>query len=401
MDIRVEPGRVYYGMGGTSEPYIWDYDLGKPRQPTKADMVACTRVGQALPNIDFMMALCSAGDVPRDLIFVHEYDALFRNTTKPIVYTAPGQRDAVRFLEMAAASVGGESELRKRPCVIIFSQPVSPFIISRYSEGMFEAAKFGVPVLFSPGPMMGATSPATLAGSLVQVNAEALFGVVLSQLIKEGTPIIYGPHTAVMDMATAQCTYGSAEQVLARAAVAQLGRHYNLPTFGLGGGVEAKLPDAQAASEATLGILVNALAGLTLTQTLGTLASGLYGSPEMLMICDEIVHMTRRMTSGIRINDDTLALDVLKEVGSGGNFLAHEHTAHHFRSELFFPILFRRQSISQWEEAGAKPIIDHAHERVRAILANAGPAPLPAGADAALERVLVEATAEAARSAAN
>lgn len=395
MDLRIEPGRVYFGMGGTSEPFLWDYQQGVPRQPTIADMVACTRVGQASPNVDFVMALCSAGDVPKDEVFFHEYDALFRNTTKPIVYTAPGQRYAARFLEMAAAASGGEETLRRRPCVVIFSQPVSPLVISRYSEGMFEAARLGVPILFSPGPMMGATSPATLAGSLVQVNAEALFGIVLSQVIRTGTPVIYGPHTAVMDMVTAQCTYGSAEQTLARAAVAQLARFYHLPSFGLGGGVEAKLPDAEAASQAMMGMLVNALSGLTLTQTLGTLASGLYGAPEMLLICDEIAHMVKRILGGIKIDEETLALSVIEEVGCGGNFLAHDHTAQHFRAELFFPVLFRRQSIAQWQESGGRSIVDHAHERVRAILEQAGPVSLPNGADQHLERILREAIAEA------
>ncbi len=393
-DLLLQPGPVYFGMGGTSEPFIWDYDTGRPRPPTKQDMVNCTRVGQAARNIDFVMALCSAADYPGEQVFLQEYDALFRNTTKPVLYTSPGRWYTRQFIEMAIAASGGESIFRQRPCVMLFTQTVSPLKIGHYSEGMIEAAAFGVPILTAPGPMMGATSPATLAGNLVQINAEALFSLTLAQTIKPGTPVIYGPHVAVMDMSTAQCTYGSAEQHLGRAAVAQMGRFYNLPTFGLGGGVEAKLPDAEAAAQAMMGLFANALAGLTLTQCLGTLASGLYGSPEMLLICDEMVHMIKRFIAGIRLNDDTLALEVIQQVGCSGNYLAHEHTARWFRQELFFPVLFKRQSIDQWQNAGARPIVAVAHERVLQILEKSAPIPLPDGADAELERILRHAVSE-------
>jgi trimethylamine--corrinoid protein Co-methyltransferase len=176
--------------------------------------------------------------------------------------------------------------------------------------------------------------------------------------------------------------------------VAQLGRFYGLPTFGLGGGVEAKLPDAEAAAQATLGMLLNALAGLTLTQTLGTLASGLYGSAEMLLICNEIVRMITRVQGGVAVTDETLATEVIREVGPGGQFLDHAHTLRHFREELFFPFLFRRQSIEEWRQRGAHSIASAAHERVREILAATGPVAFPPGADATLERILRTALGE-------
>jgi trimethylamine--corrinoid protein Co-methyltransferase len=394
MDLLAEAGRAYFGMGGTSEPFVWDYKLGRPRQPTVDDMVASTRIGQAAENIDFMMALCSAGDVPKSQIYLHEYDAIFRNTSKPVIYTAPGRRFAARFIEMAIAASGGEGAFRKRPWIVLYTQPICPLVIGSYSEGMVDAAAMGIPLMASPGPMMGATSPVSLAGTLVQVNAEALFNVVLAQVIKPGTPVIYAPHTGVMDMVAFQSLYGSPEQALARAAVGQLGRFYNLPTFGTGGGVEAKLPDAEAAAEAMMGLLLNALSGLTLTQTLGTMASGLYGSPEMLIICDEMVHMIKRVLAGVRVDDEMMALDVIREVGHGGHFMGHDHTVRHFRDELFFPLLFKRQSVAQWTERGGKSIVDVAHERVEWILAHSGTVELPPGASEALDLALQEAVDE-------
>ena len=388
MDLLVEPGPVYYGMGGTSEPYFWDYDLGRPRSPTKEDMVQATRVAQALPNVDFVMALCSARDTPPGENFIHEYDAIFRNTTKPVVVSALGQEYMQIFLEMAAAVSGGAAELRRRPWVVAYVTPVSPLRVTPLNEGMFPAARLGIPIQYSPGPMMGATAPVTVAGDLTQSNAEALFGLVQSQLIQPGIPFIYAPHTPAMDMATAQCTYGSVEQALGRAAVAQLGRFYNLPTFNTGAGVESKLPDAQAASEAMLGMLLNGLAGMTLTQTMGTLASGLYGSLEMLVICDELALMMKRVLRGITVNDETLGLEVIREVGHQGNFLAHDHTLEHFKQDMFFPALFRRQTIEQWLERGAKSILEVAHARVQAILEKPSPVLLSEKAERALDEVL-------------
>jgi trimethylamine--corrinoid protein Co-methyltransferase len=388
MDLLLEPGRVYYGLGGTSEPFFWDYGLGKPRTPTLADMVNVTRVGQALPHVDFIMALCSAGDMPRDVAFFHEYDAIFRNTTKPVIVSSLGQRSVARFLEMAAAVSGGEDEFRRRPWVIVYVTPVSPLQATRLNEGMVEAARFGAPIQYSPAPMLGATGPVDLGGALIQATAEELFGLVMSQLIKPGTPFIYAPHTPAMDMRITQPTYASPEHAVGRAAVAQFGRYYNLPTFNTGAGVEAKLPDAEAAAEAMMGMLLNGLAGMTLTQCMGTLASGLCGSVEMLVICDEIAHMVKRVMGGVSVTDETRFLNMIREVGHRGSFFEHDYTVSHFRQDLFFPVLFQRQTIAQWEEKGAKPIVDVAHERVQEILSQAGPAALPQGADEALARVL-------------
>ena len=143
-----------------------------------------------------------------------------------------------------------------------------------------------------------------------------------------------------------------------------------------------------------MGMLLNALSGMTMTQTLGTLSSGLYGAQEMLLICHEMVHMIKRFMGGITISNETLALDVIEEVGPGGHFLDHEHTLRMFREELHFPMLFQRQSIEQWLAAGAKPIVDVAHERVQDILAETRPISLPPGADEALRQVLCESIKE-------
>ena len=186
MDLLIERDRVYYGMGGTSEPMFWDYDLWRPRQPTKADMVASTRIGHALPNIDFVQTLCMSGDMPTDQIFFHDFDAIFRNTTKPTVLNILERPFTQLLLGMAAAASGGEEALREQPSMLGIVTPVSPLKIAVMNEGIIDAVEAGIPILYSPGPMMGATGPATVAGTLALTTAEVLFGVVLTQLIKPG-----------------------------------------------------------------------------------------------------------------------------------------------------------------------------------------------------------------------
>jgi len=397
MDLLVEPGRVYYGMGGTSEPMFWDYNLSRARQPTSGDMMASTRIGHALANIDFVQTICMSGDKPTGQIFFHDFNAIFRNTSKPTVINILDRSFSRLLLGMAAAASGGEEELRARPSVLGIVTPVSPLKIATMNEGLVDAVEAGVPILYSPGPMMGATGPATIAGTLALTTAEVLFGVVLTQLVRPGAKVVLKPDTDVFDMRTTQCTYGSPEQNLGKMAMAQLARFYNIPIYGLGGGVEGKAPDAETASEAMMSMLLNALAGINLNQSLGTLAFGLYGSQEMVVICDELVRMIKHVLRGITVDDDTLAVDVIREAGYGGSFLSADHTVRHFRKELYFPSLFQRKTIDQWVSEGARMAHEIAHDRVEEILAKAGPVPLPLEVDRALEQALVRALAETSR----
>jgi trimethylamine---corrinoid protein Co-methyltransferase len=395
MDLLLETGHVYYGMGGTSEPQFWDYEQWKPRSPTKADMVSSTQVGHALQNIDFVQTICMSGDMPTNQVFFHDFDAIFRNTTKPTVINILERPFTQSLLAMSAAASGGEDILRKKPSVMGIVTPITPLKVAVMNEGIIDAVEAGVPILYSPGLLMGATSPATVAGSLVLANAEVLFGLVLTQLIKPGAPIVLKPDTDVFDMKTTQCTYGSPEQDLGKIGMIQLARFYNLPIYGLGGGVEGKVPDAEAGSEAMMGMLLNGLAGMTLSQSLGTLAWGLYGSQEMVVICDEIVHMVKRILAGISVTEETLAVDLIRKVGAGGDYLQQDHTFQFFRKELFFPKLFRRQTIEQWMDSGGNMIQEVAHARVKEILSSAQPVDLPPGVDSELERALRNAIQEA------
>jgi trimethylamine--corrinoid protein Co-methyltransferase len=156
----------------------------------------------------------------------------------------------------------------------------------------------------------------------------------------------------------------------------------------MGGGVESKLPDSEAAAQAMMGMLMNALAGITMSQAQGTLASGLYGSLEQLVVCDEMIHMIKHLLAGFRVNDETLALDVIRKVGHGGNFIIEDHTLKFFRQEMFFPKLFRRQSVDEWLKNGAQPMSEIAHEKVREILKQEPAIRIAASRQRALEQAL-------------
>jgi trimethylamine--corrinoid protein Co-methyltransferase len=351
-------------------------------------MVSSTRLGHALPNIDFVQTLCMSGDQPTNQIFFHDFDAIFRNTTKPSVINILERPFTQHLLELTAAASGGEQVLREKPSVMGIVTPISPLKVAMMNEGLVDAVLAGVPILYAPGPLMGATSPATVAGSVVLSNAETLFGLVLCQLVKPGAPVVLKPDTDVFDMTTTQVTYGSPEQNLGKLAETQLAHYYNLPIYGLGGGVEAKAPDAEAASEAMQTMLLNGLAGMTLSQSLGTLSFGQYSSQEFVVICDELVHSIKRILEGIAITEDTLAVDLIRAVGPGGDFLQQDHTVKYFRKELYFPGLFRRLTLEQWEKSGKKMSHELAHERVQQILSKAGPLELPPGVDAEMERAL-------------
>ncbi|HEX7395245.1 MAG TPA: trimethylamine methyltransferase family protein [Anaerolineaceae bacterium] len=397
MDLQVELGHTYFGMGGTSEPMFWDFDQRKPRQPTKQDMVNNTRLGHVLPDIDFVQTLCMSGDQPTKAIFFHDFDAIFRNTTKPTVLNILERPFTQHLLEIAAAASGGEDALRQKPSMLGIATPVSPLKIPVINEGIVDAVQAGVPILYSPGPLMGATGPATVAGMVTLTNAEVLFGVTLVQLIKEGAPVVLKPDTDVFDMKTAQVTYGSPEQNLGKIAMVQLAKRYRIPIYGLGGGVEGKLPDSEAAAEAMQTLLLDGLAGMTLCQSLGSLAFGMYGSVEMLVICDELVRIVKRILQGFEVNEDTLALEVIRTCGFDGSYLAQEHTRRHYRKEMYFPSLFQRQTTDDWLKAGSKSIEQVAHEKVLGLLEKNKPVELSDRVDKELERALKRATDWAGR----
>jgi len=393
-DIFLEDSRVYFGIGGTPVPFYRDPQTGEVRRPTKKDVADVARVGDALPGISFVMSLASAYDVPPEVEYLHELEVKYNNTGKPIVHPLPGAKIARKALDMAAAVAGGKEELFKRPILTLYSESVSPLFLSKHNEDLIEFAKVGAPVIFAGSPMGGVTSPATLIGTFLVSNAETLTGITLAQLVRPGTPVIYGPHTTVMDMKTLVAEYGAMETAMGRVLTGQMARYYKLPTFGQGGCTDSKLPDAQAAAEAAITALLSALGGNNLIQCVGTMASGSYGSLEMAVIGNEIIGMINRILRGVEVSEDTLAFEVIDKVGPGGNFLSQKHTLKFFKQEFYIPQLFNKMPWETWLKSGGKRIEDLAAEKTREILNTHRPDPLPQITQQKLAQILKEAEEE-------
>ena len=377
-DILLEGSRIYFGLGGTPTPYILDVETGKFRRPTKQDFADATRVGDALPNLSYIMSIAGAFDVPYEAEYIHEFEAMFNNTEKPIVYSSPGADAARRVLEMASVVVGGFEELKKRPILSLYSETASPLMFTIENENMIEFAEASVPVTLGPMPLAGATAPVTVCGAAVIGNAESLAALTLIQLVKQGAPTIFSGWGGVMDPRTGRCAYGAPEFTMVTAGVnAQMAHYYGLPSFGFGGCSDSKLPDAQAGAEVMMNALMSGLSGVNLIHDCGYLAGGSVGSMEMAVICNEVVGMVSRIVRGIIVDDESLAVEVIKNVGPGGHFLSQKHTLKFVEREIYIPTIFDRRPEEIWKKAGEKSIREVAKERVKEILKEHYPEPLP------------------------
>ena len=198
----------------------------------------------------------------------------------------------------------------------------------------------------------------------------------MAQLKRRGTPFVMGGVLSIMDMATTTVAYGAPEMSLLLAGCADLAHHYGLPTWGTAGCSDSKLPDEQAAIEATFSSLINALSGLNLVHDPGFLEGAMIGSLEMLVMTNEIAGMAKRFMRGIPVNQDTLAEDIIDAVGPGGHYLEQEHTLRHFRQEHWRPTLMDRQNHETWLAAGGTTMGQRVKERIADILDQHAPEPL-------------------------
>jgi trimethylamine--corrinoid protein Co-methyltransferase len=397
-DILLEDSRVYFGMGGTPVPYIRDIETGEMRRPTKEDMNQATRLGDGLPNMKFLMTIAGAYDVPYEVEYIHEFEALFNNTEKPILYSTPGAFAAQKVLEMASTIVGGREELRKRPILTLYTETVSPLSFSVVNENMIEFAKAGVPVSNGPMPMCGASGPMTMVGTAVQSNAESLAAITLCQLVNPHTPVIYTGWVCAIDPRTSRCAYGAPEFAMGTSIFnTTMGRYYDIPTYGFGGCSDSKLPDAQAGAEVMMNGMCAALGGTNLIHDCGYLAGGSIGSMEMAVVCNEIIGMISRIVRGVKVDEDTLAVDVIKNVGPGGHYMSQKHTLNHVR-EMYTPSLFDRESEVTWTKAGKKDIREMARMKAKQILKEHVPTPLPKDVQLRLKEIVKEAEKQLVKS---
>jgi len=371
----LEDNYVYFGTGSDT-PNVVDPFTGERRLAVINDIANVAKAIDYLDEMSFVMCSGIASDVNAKISDLYHFEAMVNNTEKPIVYTSWSLENLKAIVEMAETVAGGEEQLRNAPFMALYTEPISPLQLAEESTQklMFLAEK-SLPCVFTVGTITGGTGPVTIAGGIVQANAEMLAGYVLANLIREGMPFIYGGGVLPMDMATSLMSYASPEFMLTTSAITDLARYYRLPMFSFAGCSDASTYDQQASLESALWIMLSSLSGGNLVHDVGYINNGLTTSFEQLVVSNEVIGMVRRITGGFEINEETLALDLIDKVGPGGEYLTSEHTLKHFK-ENWFPELLCRKAYESWEKEGSKDLGTVANEKARHILENHVPKPL-------------------------
>jgi trimethylamine---corrinoid protein Co-methyltransferase len=379
--------RTYFGTGSDT-PNVIDPYTGERRLAVLADVGNFARICDALAHLDFVMCMGIASDKEPAVAELHHFLAMVRNTTKSIVYTALDLEAAGKLLEMASLVAGGEDAFRQRPFAIMYIEPVSPLVFAPdVIRKLLFCAEHGIPCIFMSGMLGGGTGPITSAGSLALANAESLAGILIAQLKRKGTPVVSGGGVLGLDMRSAISSYSSPEFMLSMAAISEMAEYYGLPAYGYAGCTDAKRFDEQAAADAAHWVMMAALSGSNLVHDVGFIESGMTSSFDQVVFSNEMIGKCASILGGIRADEESLAVDVTHEVGPGGQFLNHKHTAKHFRSN-WSPELEDRLNYGNWVKQGSLAMRDRVNAKVRALLENHQPEPLAVDVDTQLSRIL-------------
>ncbi len=385
--LELDGQHCYFGPGSDTLRYL-DPRTGQRRDYRLKDVADCIRLCDALPDIGFVMSVGIPRDVPVDRSYRHQFAAMLRNTSKPIVFVCDDRADIEAIGAMAAAAAGGMEALSQYPTLLLYSEPTTP--LSHAAEAvdkLIYCAEHWLPVTHSPAPMMGGTAPVTVAGAVALGNAELLSGLVMHQLQRAGAPFLYGHGVHHLDMKEMISVYGAPEFQLARVMAAEMGRFYQLPVWGYAGHSDSKVLDGQAAADTQFAVLVALLAGTNLNHDVGYLESGLAASPELMVLADEIISQSRRFAGGVRLDAEALALEAIQAVGPGGEFMSHAHTLAHWR-ELWLPRVFDRQRLEPWLERGGSSVEARLKEKTIALMDEHQPTPLPPAVDQVIDDIL-------------
>ena len=369
----LEGGRCFYGPGSDCLNLI-DHRTGERRRPVIGDVEDGVRLCDALENVDFVMSMVLPTDVNQTIADTYQMEAMLCHTTKPIVYVSYDTRGLVDAVEMAEVVVGGVEALQQKPILTCYINVVSGAVHNEVGlKKLMYLAEKGIPILYIPGSNAGVTSPMTMPGAVALDLAGGLVGLLLSQLKREGAPFIMSAmDPAALDMRTMVSPYAYPE----RGIIHSMARHYDIPGFALAGGSDAKLVDQQAAAEAALTILADTLMGGNIIHDLGYLESGLTFSLAQLAICDQIVGWIKAFMKEVEVSEETLALDIIRQVGVEGQYLKTSHTRRHVKDH-WYPDLFERGTFNDWKQRGGLSLGERAADRVRRVLDEHQPESLP------------------------
>jgi len=375
---------LYAGLGTPTR--IIDQESGAIRPTTLADTIDHMILIDACENIHNSQMDVWANDILMTTIHSEAIWAWAHHSRKTYGMGCYGYLPTWDMMRMMSIAVGGKAELQKRPRFTAICSVVSPLQMDQaQAEGLLICAEYGQPLAISPEAIAGTTAPVTLAGLITQENAGILAHITLAQIFRPGAPVFYGTVSTVANMRHGTVALGSVETGLITAGAAQMARYYGLPCRSVGGVTESKREDLQAGAERMGTLLPAVLAGVNYITCAGTLDSTMLESHAVLMLDDELCGAATRMARGIEVNDESMALDLIKKVGFSGNYITERHTSKNFRSELFMPKLFSREPYEAWEKDGNHLAIDHARERVREVLSKHQPYPIDPAIESELD----------------
>ncbi len=368
-NLHLSGTKVYTGTGGTAVN-IYDLNSGERRRTRGGDIANIACLVENLVNIDFFVIPVFPDDFSKENADRVRFFNSLLFTNKHImggVYSLKGITEVIDFAEKIA---GSDKKLREKPFISMITSIMSPLKMEEDYTGYLKyIVEKGIPVVAPPAPIAGATSPLTMAGTLAQMNAEALFGVVLTQLIKPGAKVLYGIVPTTMDLKTSSFRFGSIESGIMNAAGAQLAQFYNLPIYNTAGVSDSKLPDIETGYEKMANILLSALAGANfIHDAAGLIDTGLTVACEQYVIDNEILGMVKKVLQGIDINDERLALTDIGKVGPGGNFLTAPTTLKYMRSELYKQDLYNPERWEEWQQKGALSAAEKARKIAKEII---------------------------------
>lgn len=347
-----------------------DFETRQRRESRKSDVARSAFVADALKGHGVNWPNVTSQDVPQGTRHIHDLQATLENTEKHItIATDTTTWEVEDVIELASAAVGGREELRKRPIISSIHTSSSPLQID--AEGLeagLVAAEAGIPICFYVMPGPGATGPVTLAGAVTVAVAEALAGNTIFQLGTPGTSFVFAAGMAVLDMRTSTRAGGCPEHGLTSAAYAQMAHSMGFPALVGGFVTTSKEPDQQAAFEKYASAVPPILAGADMIAGIGLLEDCRTVWLEQLVIDSEMAQMIGRMARGIEVDEDTIALDVIRKVGVGKDYLGQRHTMDRFRAEHLLPTIADRSSWDAWVQKGSMTILDRAGDEVRRIL---------------------------------
>lgn len=386
--IRIGPGRAHFGPGPTPPNFI-DVETLERRPYVRDDARIVATVCDALPHIDFCESLGTISDVHHQLAASYEFAEMFPRTSKPIVAWSYGRDDAEDIHKIAVAEAGSQEAFEKRPNYVHYCEPLSP-LVSTFDalDKLIFAARHRVPVIFTPCPLAGGTAPVTAAGIITQAAAESWMGLTVAQAVQPGTPFFMGGVLSVMDMSAMILSYGAPELSLMMSGITELAHFAGLPLWQTGGCTDSKTLDEQAAIEGSLSVFFSALTGGDLCHDVGYTESGLTGSIFQTVMMDEAIGYSRRITRGIEVNEETLAVDVIHNVGPDGHYLREPHTRRHFKDEFWYPNMTDRRNYEEWDMMGRSTMRDRVIARTHEILETHEPSAIKPETEQLIREVL-------------